>query len=326
MAYGIQMRGVGTSPVGSGVQYTTTDIVITPTAGDEILTNGDLSAWTGDNPDSWTVNFETGATKEVTERDSGQSHADTKTVGGSANFFNSTGGSAIGIRQDLGGGSDPDYYFGISETVISAHDGSNFALDINNQNVVTTSVGTKTHTYYHVDARYTFQGPTICDVTLDSVSFKPLYNLTQIWEHVTTSGDYSVVYTRASNYQVGLITEYQDELNFSILFDNGKGSVVLVDVIDGTASTIGTYAAAYSAGKTLTLVLHEDGTRDIVYNNVVLAVGIAASGLATSRFAGVMLTDDTQVTISSYAASQGFLIDNIIRGVYASEDDWYIEP
>lgn len=323
MAYGVQARGIGSSSVGSGVQYSTTDIVITPTAGDEILPNNTFSAWTDDDPDDWGVLFELDSTIEVTERDSGQSHADTKTVGGSANFYNNSGASAIGIRKEI---PDETYLFGISQAVISASNGANFRIDSDRQLVIVTSAGTFSHTYYRPTSdRYTYSSTSLpCDVTVDSLSCKPLYNLTQLWEHVSVVGAYSVVYSRSDHYQVGVVTEWEDERNYSLLFDNGKGSIILVDVVDGTPTTIGSYAAAYSAGKTLTLVRHTDGTRDIVYNNIVLAVGIAASGLS-SRYAGAFLTDNSAVSIASYESTQGFLLDNSIKGVYA-EDDWYVNP
>jgi len=53
----------------------------------EMLANWDFTAWTNDNPDGWTVFYETAPDHEVTERDSEQGHADTKTVGGSVNFY-----------------------------------------------------------------------------------------------------------------------------------------------------------------------------------------------------------------------------------------------
>lgn len=72
----------------------------TQSLGPELLANSDFSAWTGDNPDGWTVEGESGNNPEVTERDPGQTHADTKTVGGSANFYASTATIYPVVRQD----------------------------------------------------------------------------------------------------------------------------------------------------------------------------------------------------------------------------------
>lgn len=53
----------------------------------EGLLNPSFATWTGDNPNSWTIVNETAPDPEVTQRDSGQNHAGTNLVGGSANFF-----------------------------------------------------------------------------------------------------------------------------------------------------------------------------------------------------------------------------------------------
>lgn len=60
-----------------------------PVVGPELLTNGGFSAWTGDDPDGWTVTGESGSDPEMTERDPDQHHADTKTTGEAANFYSS---------------------------------------------------------------------------------------------------------------------------------------------------------------------------------------------------------------------------------------------
>jgi len=70
--------------------------------GAELLTNPTFSAWAADAPTGWTETDDTGATQEVTERDPDQLHADTKTVGGAANIFNSSAASnKPGLRQSI---------------------------------------------------------------------------------------------------------------------------------------------------------------------------------------------------------------------------------
>jgi len=64
----------------------------TQSLGAELLTNGDFSAWTGDNPDGWTV-YESPPTREVTEVGAGEGHGGAGT--GLANFYNSDGGNVI---------------------------------------------------------------------------------------------------------------------------------------------------------------------------------------------------------------------------------------
>lgn len=88
MSKGLAILGV---PVMGGGPKTLVVTTFTQSLGAELLTNGDFSAWTGDNPDGWTVLGESGGDPEVTERDPGQTHADTKTVGGAANLYNTAG-------------------------------------------------------------------------------------------------------------------------------------------------------------------------------------------------------------------------------------------
>lgn len=69
--------------------------------GPELLDNPDFSAWTGDNPDGWTVTNEAGADPECTQRDPDQGHADVMTVGGAANVYASGATSQPTISQDI---------------------------------------------------------------------------------------------------------------------------------------------------------------------------------------------------------------------------------
>ena len=77
--------------------YAACNINIVPNLGVELLTNRTFTTWTADNPDGWTIIGEVGHDPEATERDPGQAHADTKTVGGSAttyyadNYYQATG-------------------------------------------------------------------------------------------------------------------------------------------------------------------------------------------------------------------------------------------
>ena len=72
----------------------------TAAPGAELLTNSDFSAWTGDAPDGWTETGESGSDPQVTERDSGQQHADTVSTGGSANLYSSATSSAPRVTQN----------------------------------------------------------------------------------------------------------------------------------------------------------------------------------------------------------------------------------
>jgi hypothetical protein len=64
------------------------------TLGAELLTNGDFSAWTGDDPDGWTVTGESGSDPMVTQVNSGGGAGT-----GSARLF--SGGALIRISQSV---------------------------------------------------------------------------------------------------------------------------------------------------------------------------------------------------------------------------------
>lgn len=86
MGRGLAVLGV---PLWGGKLQPLIITTFTQALGDELLTNGDFSAWTGDNPDGWTVVGEVGADPELTERAPNAGHADAVGVGGAANFYKS---------------------------------------------------------------------------------------------------------------------------------------------------------------------------------------------------------------------------------------------
>lgn len=72
--------------IGCWVVDATNKAVGTPTVGGDVVTNGNFAAWTGDNPDSWTVTGEVGADPMVTE------------AAGKARLYTSTGAN-IALSQ-----------------------------------------------------------------------------------------------------------------------------------------------------------------------------------------------------------------------------------
>ena len=71
----------------------------TQSLGAELLVNGDFSAWTGDDPDGWTVSGEVGADPEMSEVGTGEAHGGVGT--GSANFFSSATNFQPRIAQTI---------------------------------------------------------------------------------------------------------------------------------------------------------------------------------------------------------------------------------
>ena len=89
--------------------------------GAELVVNGDFSAWTGDDPDGWTVAGEVGADPEVSEVGAGQGHGGAGN--GLANLFSTA--SAIALRQ----------------TILVVDSWYQIALDIDTRNSGTLRVG-----------------------------------------------------------------------------------------------------------------------------------------------------------------------------------------
>ncbi len=140
----------------------------TQSLGAELLTNGDFSAWTGDNPDGWTVTGEVGADPEVTERDPNQGHADTKTVGGAANFYASAASNNPVIAQNVAvAGLWYEYYALLSYVkagnfVVARYGGQEI---INMHRIVHRASGTYVGLRSH-------SGGTAPDFTCDSITYK----------------------------------------------------------------------------------------------------------------------------------------------------------
>lgn len=69
------------------------------TVGSELLTNGDFSVWTGDNPNSWSISGESGSDPAISEVGSGENHTGTGT--GSANWYKTAGGFLVAAQNVL---------------------------------------------------------------------------------------------------------------------------------------------------------------------------------------------------------------------------------
>jgi hypothetical protein len=68
------------------------------TLGSELVTNGDFSAWTDDNPDGYTVNGESGTDPEISEVSSAEGHGGVGT--GSCNLYTSDG-TFVAVTQTI---------------------------------------------------------------------------------------------------------------------------------------------------------------------------------------------------------------------------------
>jgi hypothetical protein len=148
------------------------------TVGAELLTNGDFSAWSGDNPTGWTVT-ENPPNAEATQRNPSQLHADAMTTGGAANLYRSGSATQVVLAQTIL--TAGDYY--IVDVAVSARASGSIAVDDANGNLsmFTAAVGS-----YRLLGRASatiwrlrvFQDPT--DKTIDSAGVRRLTRNAQL--------------------------------------------------------------------------------------------------------------------------------------------------
>lgn len=300
MALGVALN---LGPVmGDDLYFTTTAVNITPALSAELLANPGFNAWTADNPDGWTVSGEVSHDPEVTERDPTQAHADTKTVGGAANLYNSATSNQPILTQavlTVGG------WFRAAGSIGRLVAGT---LAIRDQNSGMSKIYSATGAYAHTGRATStiFQVRALgagVDVTTDDQSVKALSATTQLFTHAVAYGDFSVDLTiPTASFQGGVVFNRVDASNYALLYyDRLDGKVYLIKVVSGTTTQIGSWTATYSAGKTLMARRFKDGTIDAYYNAVKLTTSPVASTGLTGLQAGAFLTDASGVTISRYA-------------------------
>lgn len=284
------------------VRYFKTDtIAITPTRGAECLANWDFSAWTGDNPDGWTVTGESGTDPEVTQRDPDKQHADAPGTG-AANFFKSNTANHPTISQTGVLTAQSWYYI---EYDITAHTMGWHAFDVGAL-VGFNAVGKITWSGRVTKTSFSFYAPTNSgNWTVDYITCKPLDGLREPHSHAFPYGDFSVKVAAATHHCGGVDFNIVDANNYSRLYLY-ENKLYLLDVKNGSTTQIGSWPVTYVEGAKMTARRYLNGTRDILYGGSTLASGLAASGLE-GLDAGPMLTSADHVTISEYEWSADFL-------------------
>ncbi len=163
--------------------------------GPELVTNGDFSAWTADDPDGWLVIGEVGADPEVTERASGNLNGDPVGAGGACNMFSSATGSAPRIQQVI---------LTLGETyeavvVVSAYGSgilrSNQLGFVDGQSADITAVGTLRHQFVATSTTYRIrQSGASGDFTIASVSVRKVGELDALLTSTTWGANGGVVF------------------------------------------------------------------------------------------------------------------------------------
>jgi len=281
--------------LGANLYYTTNTINISPTLGPELLTNGNFSAWTADNPDGWSVVGESASDPEVSEVGTGEGHGGAGT--GACNLYSSAI-TTFRIHQNV---LAVDAWLAAAITIDTVISGQVQVRDAGaGLYAAYGTTGTKTltgrvaSTYFQVRV-----GTVPCDITIDDASAKTITTHTQTFVHSQWIGDFTINYSRTANYQAGVYALYSDTDNYVLAYDCGNGNVYLIKTVAGTVTQLGSWSHTYAADKDLTLRVHKDGTMDVLYDGTTLVSGLADTGLRGKQ-GGALLTDSSEVTINSY--------------------------
>lgn len=238
------------------------------TGGAELLTNGDFSAWTGDDPDGWTVTGEVASDPEVSEVGTGEGHGGVGS--GMLNLFSSaTTGEPKILQAILTTGK---FYKEVTvvDTVVS---GFILSGDTGGGGVkVINSTGTKTKVWRALSTAWrAFISSTVpTDITLASTSIVevPIGELLDLVETGTldvvarvnltitdaTVGGIAVAWDSVSSPQNGLIV-YVDRAQAKIRVDKWLAGAFSSNLID--------QALTYGAGQIMEVHLSDsdaDGT------------------------------------------------------------------
>lgn len=212
---------------------------------DELITNGNFSNWTTDNPNNWTVTGESGSNPEVTQRSPSNTHSGSGT--GAANFFSTTNNQPRIAQTVLTSGLIYEV-----NTNLTARVSGNFAYDsgfvtTGNNNFVTVgntrTIRLSNSTTFRITA-----GAQPNDFTLDDVSVKRIIPDIQI----TTPSDYIADYffnSTSPSGQEEIFLQYRipsvgDELNNGFLvylsrrIQNLNWSVLRTKLTSGVRGTV----------------------------------------------------------------------------------------
>lgn len=219
-----------------------------PVAGAELLTNGDFSAWTGDNPNGWTVSAEVGSDPMVTQ------------VAGGARMYSSATGSTFTLNQAFGAETDWIQQTIILPTVVSGSLSARTRLSgITHFNA--TIAGTYLNCFRMLsDPGILFIRAALpLDATIGSVAAKKLTlsSLLSTRAYASADCDLSAAVTRTAGTQAGLVARLDSATspaNFIIAYLDGAGNVKCDKVVAGTYTNVISGAVTYVAGATLRLV------------------------------------------------------------------------
>jgi hypothetical protein len=263
--------------------------------GNELLQNNALSTWSGDNPSSWSVGGESGSDPQLTERDPNQGHADTKTVGGAANYYSSAVTNQPSMFQTIL--SIGSYYESLIE--VSNFVGGSIRLEMGDIFPTLTAIGT-----YRILGRATWavwnlRAIGAPDVTVNSTSSKLLTINTQLiapGANMRLDQFYSLPATPADGSQTWLYARISDFAtgNFwkvELVYNGSQWNINLYSVATFTKTS---RIAATNIGAT-------NGVR-VNMNGDQLSLWTTADGGANWTQRGTTITNSTYQTATGVNA------------------------
>ena len=272
--------------------------VNTPSVGAEVLTNGDFSSWTGDNPDGWTLSAAEDAGQYVTE------------VSGAFRFFNDTAKSLVVYQAALTVGT----WYRMTVDAVAVATGSAHLRDATNGLTLPVSTtGAKLATGRAASAIvwiYRLSGPA--DFTIDNFSIKA-FTLSELLtlSNLSCADVYAgVAITKSNIYvQAGLALNWDSDsspANGLIVYLSG-GNIVVDKCVAGTWTNVSTTAYTYSAGARLVCTMNA-GALWVYYNDALITTAtIVDAGILTGTYHGLFSTDasNTLDDLTIYATGTG---------------------
>jgi hypothetical protein len=272
-----------------------------PSVGAELLTNGDFSAWTGDDPDGWAITGEVGGDPAIHEVGDGEDH--TGSGSGYCNIYSSATSFAPQMRQVVLAVGE---WFSLAVNINTATAEVVRVRDISEgikANLSGAGVSQITGKAANETCQLDCGFFTPSENTLASVSIKLL---SDTLAGVNTNHIRQTVHaglTIADGYQGGVWSDGDATTapnNYLLAYyDRNTNKVHIAKWLSGSYdSELGAVVVAYSAGSELKIVPDGDD-RQVWYNGVKLATyTLTDAALINGTCAGLFATDNSSVSFT----------------------------
>ena len=318
-----ETSGLGSGGSGIAMSGTTWSVsggkgINTPTLGSELVTNGNFSSWTGDNPNSWDVT-ENGTTAFVTERAANQGNSGSGT--GAANFYRNAGDTNPSIEQTI-------LTIGKWYTVTLDRFSTSGYVSIADSSFGFGSPHTvgKNKTLRATATRLQiFSQGNPADNTIDNVSCKEIALSGLLSLHTLSTADVfsGIDLTVTTGTQAGVALNWDSSgspANGVIAYHDGINAK-LEKCVAGTWTSVISAAATYSANARL--IVSKIGTAyRLYYNNALVGSGtIADAGIVNNTLHGLFSTyeGNTVDNYTCYASGAGGEYNDALQIVLSNE-------